>query len=193
MKIIVGLGNPGTKYETTRHNIGFLCVDYLADQWKLQGPLSKHQAEYWQGTVEGEQILVIKPQTFMNLSGRAVAPFFQFYKCTPQDLIVIHDELDFDPLQIRFKKGGSAGGHNGLKSIDECLGAENKDYYRIRLGIGHPRRLDLRMDVSDFVLGKIPDQEWNDLEGLFKKAELGIKLVLKGKMNEAMSKLHGSR
>ena len=190
MKLIIGLGNPGPKYETTRHNIGFLCVDYLVDQWKLQGPLKKHEAEYWQGTVDGEQVMLIKPQTFMNLSGRAVAPFFQFYKCDSSDVVVIHDELDFEPGEIRFKVGGSAGGHNGLKSIDECLGADQNAYYRVRLGIGHPRNVNLKMDVSDYVLGKIPDSDWAELEDLFKKAEAGIRLIFKGKVNEAMAKFH---
>ena len=180
MKLIVGLGNPGPKYETTRHNIGFLCIDYLVDQWRASGPVIKNQAECWQTTLDGEQILLIKPQTFMNLSGRSVAPFFSFYKCEPKDLIVIHDELDFDPLEIRFKTGGSHGGHNGLRSIDECLGGISTGYQRVRLGIGHPRNFNLRMDVADYVLGKIPNPEWDELETLFKKAEGGIRLILQG-------------
>jgi PTH1 family peptidyl-tRNA hydrolase len=191
MKLIVGLGNPGPKYETTRHNIGFLCVDYLVEEWRAQGPVIKNQAEVFQATIDGEQVMLIKPQTFMNLSGRSVAPFFTFYKCAPQDLIVIHDELDFDPLEIRFKTGGSAGGHNGLKSIDDSLGAMNRDYHRVRLGIGHPRNLNLKMDVSDYVLGKIPDSEWDGLEALFKKAEAGIHLIFMCKIIEAMNKFHG--
>ena len=116
MKLIVGLGNPGLKYETTRHNIGFLCVDYLVDEWRAQGPTIKNQAEVFQATIDGEQILLIKPQTFMNLSGRSVAPFVQFYKLEAKDVIVIHDELDFDPLEIRFKTGGSPLRRAGLPS-----------------------------------------------------------------------------
>jgi PTH1 family peptidyl-tRNA hydrolase len=191
MKIIVGLGNPGPKYETTRHNIGFLCVDYLVDQWRAQGPVIKHQAEIYQTTVEGEQVILMKPQTFMNLSGRSVGPLYQFYKCEPKDVIVIHDELDIDPLEIRFKTGGSPGGHNGLKSMDECLGSLNTGYNRVRLGIGHPRNFNLKMDVADYVLGKIPESDWEELEPLFQKAEGGIRLILKGKINEAMNKFHG--
>ena len=131
MKLIVGLGNPGPKYEQTRHNVGFLCIDYLADQWRAQGPLVKNQAEYWQCTIEGEQVLLIKPQTFMNLSGRAVAPFYQFYKCTPSDVI-----------------------------------------------------------VSDWVLGKIPNSDWDGLPDLFDKAEQGIRLVLKDDLKKAMALFH---
>jgi PTH1 family peptidyl-tRNA hydrolase len=191
MKLIVGLGNPGPKYEVTRHNIGFLAIDYLVDQWKAQGPVVKNQAVYWQATVDGEQVLLVKPQTFMNLSGRSVSPFYQFYKCEPKDLIVLHDELDIDPLEIRFKVGGSHGGHNGLRSIDECLGAMDTGYTRVRLGIGHPRNFNARMDVADYVLGKIPDPEWEELVPLFEKVDGGIRLILRGKLQEAMNKFHG--
>jgi PTH1 family peptidyl-tRNA hydrolase len=180
MKLIVGLGNPGPKYEVTRHNIGFLAIDYLVDQWKAQGPVVKNQAVYWQATVDGEQVLLVKPQTF-----------YQFYKCEPKDLIVLHDELDIDPLEIRFKVGGSHGGHNGLRSIDECLGAMDTGYTRVRLGIGHPRNFNARMDVADYVLGKIPDPEWEELVPLFEKVDGGIRLILRGKLQEAMNKFHG--
>ena len=191
MKLIVGLGNPGTQYETTRHNIGFMCVDYLISEWGARGPTIKNQAQVFQAEFEGEPVLLIKPQTFMNLSGRSVSPFYSFYKCAPSDVIVIHDELDVLPGEIRFKTGGSAGGHNGLKSIDECLGAGSQNYHRVRLGIGHPRNFNLRMDVADYVLGRIPDSEWDGLPDLFKKADGGIRLILKGKIGEAMNKFHG--
>jgi PTH1 family peptidyl-tRNA hydrolase len=190
MKLIVGLGNPGPKYETTRHNIGFLCIDYLVEAYKASGPVIKNQAEVWTTKIDGEPALLIKPLTYMNLSGRAVAPFFQFYKCESSDVIVIHDELDFPPNDVRFKTGGSAGGHNGLKSMDECLGSDHTNYYRVRLGIGHPRNFNLKMDVSDYVLGKIPDQEWAELEDVFKKVDGGVRLILKGKILEAMTKYH---
>jgi len=181
MKLIVGLGNPGPEYETTRHNIGFLCLDYLVDEFKAQGPLIKNHAEVYQAKYDGEPLLFIKPLTFMNLSGRSVSPFFQFYKCKPEDVIVIHDELDIEPLEIRFKTGGSHGGHNGLRSIDDSLGVLNTGYHRVRLGIGHPRNIHAKMDVADYVLGKIPNQEWNELGPL----------ILRGKINEAMNKFHG--
>jgi PTH1 family peptidyl-tRNA hydrolase len=190
MKLIVGLGNPGPKYETTRHNIGFLCIDYLVEEYKASGPVIKNQAEVWSAKIDGEPVLFIKPQTYMNLSGRAVAPFFQFYKCEPSEVIVIHDELDFAPNDVRFKTGGSAGGHNGLKSMDECLGADHTNYHRVRLGIGHPRNFNLQMDVSDWVLGKIPDSDWAELSDVFKKVDGGIRLILKGKILEAMSRFH---
>jgi PTH1 family peptidyl-tRNA hydrolase len=193
MKLIVGLGNPGPQYETTRHNIGFLCLDYLIDQWSAKGPMIKNQAEVWQATVQGEPCLLMKPQTFMNLSGRSVGPFYQFYKCDPKDLIVIHDELDIEPNDIRFKLGGSHGGHNGLKSIDESVGALATGYYRIRLGIGHPRPQNLKIDVADYVLGRIPKNDFADLELLFQTAQSGIELILQEKMNEAMNRYHGKK
>ena len=191
MKLIVGLGNPGPQYETTRHNIGFICLDYLASEWGASGPTIKNQAQVFQTKIEGEPVLLIKPQTFMNLSGRSVSPFFQFFKCSPEDLLVIYDEVDIDPLEIRFKRGGSSGGHNGIKSIDESLGSVNTEYHRIRLGVGHPRIFNPKINLADYVLGKIPDREWDQLEPLFQKAEAGIRLILQGKVNEAMNRYHG--
>jgi PTH1 family peptidyl-tRNA hydrolase len=191
MKLVVGLGNPGPKYETTRHNIGFLCADYLVDCWKAVGPDTKHQARVWKATVAGEQVMLIQPQTFMNLSGRSVASFYQFYKCRPEDVIVIYDELDLAPNDLRFKTGGGSGGHNGIKSIDECLGAGQLNYHRVRLGIGHPRNYNSNIDVADWVLGKIQDPQWGQLEDLFKVAASGIELILQGKMKEAMNQYHG--
>jgi peptidyl-tRNA hydrolase, PTH1 family len=191
MKLIVGLGNPGPKYETTRHNIGFLCVDYLAASFKATGPEIKNQAEVWKANVQGEPVLLIKPQTFMNLSGRSLAPFYQFYKCKPDDVVVIHDEVDIVPLEIRFKTGGGSGGHNGLKSIDECLGSGQLNYHRVRLGVGHPRAIHPDIDVADWVLGKIPKAEWDQLMPMFEKVKKGIELIFEGKMLEAMNRFHG--
>ncbi len=190
MKLIVGLGNPGPRYEQTRHNIGFLCLDYLADVWGAGPEKNQHQAIVQAAKVGSEPVLLIKPQTFMNLSGRSVAPFFQFYKCKADDVIVLHDELDIDPNAIRFKTGGGNGGHNGLKSIDECLGALDRNYHRVRLGIGHPRNLAPKMDVSDWVLGRIPDSDWSELPDLFSKAKTAIELIFEGKMLEAMNRFH---
>lgn len=191
MKLVVGLGNPGTKYETTRHNIGFLCVDWLVHAWKATGPEVKNQARVWKAQVAGELVLLLQPQTYMNLSGRAVAPFYQFYKCNPEDLIVIYDEVDLAPNDLRFKTGGGSGGHNGIKSVDECLGAGQLNYHRVRLGVGHPRNFNPHIDVADWVLGKIPDPEWNQLEELFKLTQAGVELILQGKMKEAMNQIHG--
>jgi PTH1 family peptidyl-tRNA hydrolase len=187
MKLIVGLGNPGVKYEQTRHNIGFLAVDRLIDDWNASGPVTRNQGEVWTASVAGERVLLIKPSTFMNLSGRCVGPLFHFHKCTPGDLIVLHDDLDLDPLQIRLKTGGGTGGHNGLKSIDEALGPGMNGYHRIRLGIGHPSRLGLRIPPVDYVLQAFPDSEWNEFDSLFGQVREAVELALRGEMTRAMN------
>src|SRR3989338_9628850 len=124
MKIVAGLGNPGPRYETTRHNVGFLAADRLIDRWNAKGPAAKHEAEIFEAGVGGEKVLIVKPQTFMNLSGRSLAPLVRFYKCDPTDLLVIYDDLDLEPLALRLRTGGGTGGHNGLRSIHEHLGEE---------------------------------------------------------------------
>ena len=187
MKLIVGLGNPGVKYEQTRHNIGFLAVDRLIDDWRATGPVAKNQGEVWQATVQGEKVLLVKPTTFMNLSGRCVGPLFHFHKCAATDLIVLHDDLDLDPLQIRLKTGGGTGGHNGLKSIDEALGAGMNGYHRVRLGIGHPSRLGLRIPPVDYVLQAFPDSEWNEFETLFGQVRDAVELLIRGDAIRAMN------
>lgn len=192
MKLIVGLGNPGPKYETTRHNVGFLAVDRLIDEWKATGPLEKNQGEVWQAQVAGEKILLVKPQTFMNLSGRCVAPLAAFYKCEPQDLIVVHDDLDLESMVLRVKTGGGTGGHNGLKSIDECLGGANNGYHRMRIGIGHPARLGLRIGVADYVLQPLNDDECVELDRLLDKLVRAAELLVRGDARAAMTQYNRS-
>ncbi len=187
MKLVVGLGNPGPKYETTRHNVGFLAADRLVDRWKAQGPVNKNQAEVYQASIAGEQVLIIKPQTYMNLSGRSVAPLFTFYKCSVDDLIVIHDELDLKPMALRLKTGGGTGGHNGLKSIEECLGNGQNGYHRVRVGVGHPRELGLRMSPADYVLGQYTNDELEQLDPLLDRVANAIELVIAGNIKKAMT------
>jgi PTH1 family peptidyl-tRNA hydrolase len=190
MKIIAGLGNPGPKYETTRHNAGFLAVDRLVDRWRATGPMVKNQGEVFETSVGGEKVLLIKPLTYMNLSGRAVAPLFNFYKCTPADLIVIHDELDLDPMVFRLKTGGSAGGHNGLKSIDESLGSGQNGYHRVRIGIGHPSKLQLRIATVDWVLQHYSQNELNQLDPVLDDVADAVELIVKGQITQAMNKFN---
>ncbi len=200
MKLVVGLGNPGLKYETTRHNVGFLAIDRLIERWKAQGPQVKNQGEIYQATVQGEKVLLVKPQTFMNRSGICVAPIFQFYQCAASDLIVIHDELDLNPLVLRLKTGGGAGGHNGLKSIDESLGKNLNGYHRVRIGIGHPARLPAdagglgrdcsRMSPADYVLMPFSDQELSELDPLLDEAAGAIEEIIQGKVQAAMTRVH---
>lgn len=135
MFLIVGLGNPGAEYAETRHNVGFAAVDVL---WKKYGFLpfkSKFDGLIAEGKIAGEKVFLLKPQTYMNLSGNSVVKAANFYKILPQNIVVIHDDMDLQPGQIKVKTGGGAGGHNGLKSIDAAITPE---YHRIRIGVGHP-------------------------------------------------------
>ena len=138
MKLVAGLGNPGQKYETTRHNAGFLALDHLIEEWSATGPEDISEGLSWRASLCGEKVLLFKPLTFMNHSGRCVAPLLKFYKLGPGDLIVLHDDLDIKSGCMRLKTGGGTGGHNGLKSIDTHLGAELLNYNRVRIGIGRP-------------------------------------------------------
>lgn len=135
MFLIVGLGNPGADYVATRHNMGFMAVDALAEAYGFSAFKSKFDGLIADGAIDGERCLLLKPQTFMNLSGNSVIKAASFYKIPPEQVIVIHDDMDLRPDQIKAKQGGGAGGHNGLKSIDAHIGA---NYHRIRLGVGHP-------------------------------------------------------
>ena len=190
MKLVVGLGNPGPKYETTRHNVGFLAIDRLIDRWKATGPVLKNKSEIYQTTVRGEQVLLIKPQTFMNLSGQSVAPIFSFYKCVADDVVVIHDDLDLKPISFRLKTGGGTGGHNGLKSLDECLGAANNGYHRLRMGIGHPAALSLRIAPVDYVLQNFTDDELTRLDPLLDQVGQAVELIVSGQMKKAMNEFN---
>ena len=150
MWLVVGLGNPGSDYAQTRHNIGFMAVDALAGHARFT---SKFHSETASLSIEGEKVILLKPQTFMNLSGKAVQAAMAFYKIAPEQVIVLHDELDLPLGKIRIKQGGGANGHNGLKDIDQMIGP---DYWRIRLGIGHPGTAE---QVHGHVLSKFTAEE----------------------------------
>ena len=191
MKIIVGLGNPGAKYETTRHNVGFLALDRLVDRLHASGPITKYDGLIYQA----DKVLLVKPKTFMNLSGRCVAPLFQFYQCRPEDLIVIHDELDLPSMAIRLKTGGGTGGHNGLKSVDESLGKDNTRYHRIRIGIGHPARLTppSSRPPGDYVLDPFSDEELKALDSVLDDVADAAQEILNGNIQAAMTKYHRAK
>ena len=156
MLVIAGLGNPGGKYAGHRHNIGFMAADEIVRRHSFGPWKTKHKAEISDGTIDGEKVLVVKPQTFMNESGQSIGEILRFYKVEPSDLVIIYDELDLNPGKLRIKTGGGHGGHNGIKSIDAHCG---KAYRRMRLGIGHPGHKDR---VTGHVLGDFAkaDQEW---------------------------------
>jgi PTH1 family peptidyl-tRNA hydrolase len=145
MILLVGLGNPGSEYKFTRHNIGFLALDEIQESYTFSSWKSKFKGLVSEGTIGGHTVLLLKPQTYMNLSGQSVSEAMQFYKIPLENVVVIHDDLDLAPKTLRMKQGGSAGGHNGLKDIDQRLG---NNYWRIRLGIGHPRTLSLQNNIS---------------------------------------------
>ena len=186
MKLIVGLGNPGLQYETTRHNAGFLAIDRLIDVHQARGPTSESQGVIFHATIAGEKAILIKPQTFMNNSGKCVAPIFRFYKCQPEDLIVIHDDLDLPPLAVRVKTGGGAGGHNGLKSIDEHLGSGSTGYHRIRIGIGRPTP-GSPVSPVDWVLMPFEDPELAGLDRALDDVVKITHLLLEGNATKAMT------
>ncbi len=155
IKLFVGLGNPGTEYEATRHNVGFWWVDALARELKLSLVADRsYHGLVARGNVNGQTVWLLEPQTYMHLSGKSVATLARFFKIAPQDILVVHDELDVPPGQSKLKFGGGHGGHNGLRDIHAQLGTG--DYWRLRLGIGHPGD---KNQVADWVLKKpAPDQ-----------------------------------
>jgi peptidyl-tRNA hydrolase, PTH1 family len=189
IRMIVGLGNPGVEYEATRHNAGFWWVDAAARQ--LKAALVPDRA--YHGLVarvnrpaeQGGPLWLLEPMTYMNLSGKSVAPLARFFKIAPSEILVVHDELDLPPGQMKLKQGGSAAGHNGLKDIHAQLGAA--DYWRLRLGIGHP---GVRAEVVNYVLRKPPADERDAIERNIDESLKVLDLMLAGEMERAMMKLH---
>lgn len=183
MWLFVGLGNPGQKYAHNRHNIGFMAVDEIVRRHNFAGWSKKFQGEIAQGDLNGQKVLALKPQTFMNLSGASVQAAMAFYKIAPQNIVVFYDELDLPPGKSRAKKGGGSGGHNGIKSIDQNIG---QDYWRVRLGIGHPGRPEM---VSSYVLGDFAkaDAEW--LERLMDECAREAPLIVDGKIDLMMTRV----
>ena len=188
IRLIVGLGNPGREYETTRHNAGFQWVDEFA---RLQKLSVKSEAKFHgltaRGQLHGHEMLLLKPQTFMNVSGRAVGALMQFYKVAPAEMLVVHDELDLPPGVARLKLGGGHGGHNGLKDIIAHLGT--RDFWRLRIGIGHPGD---RAEVANYVLNAPRKEEQALIESALQRAQDVAPLIIEGKLEAAMLKLHSN-
>ncbi|MFC2506884.1 MAG: aminoacyl-tRNA hydrolase [Kingella sp. (in: b-proteobacteria)] len=182
IKMIVGLGNIGAEYEHTRHNAGFWFVDELA--WQMKA-VFKNEKKFFGDVARVDNLWLLKPDTYMNLSGKSVSALAQFYKIQPEEILVIHDELDIPCGQIRFKLGGGNGGHNGLKDIQAKLGTPN--FYRLRLGIGHPGDRNL---VVGFVLNKPPAAERQLIDDAIAKSLRAIPDILAGKKDEAVRFLH---
>lgn len=187
--IVVGLGNPGPRYENTRHNAGYHVVDRLAEAWaappfkaKFQGLLSQVDRSQ---VGESVRVVLLKPTTFMNLSGQSVQGAAAFYKASPRDVVVVHDELDLPLGRLALKVGGGSAGHNGLKSVTQCLGSP--DYCRLRLGIGRPGP-DFRGDIADFVLEGVPPSEKPAYESMLEKATEALELLLGQGIDAAMNR-----
>lgn len=183
MYMIAGLGNPKKQYEHTRHNMGFDCIDILADRLGIRMKQSRFGALVGKGTIGGEQVLLVKPLTFMNLSGAAVGPLAKYYKIdTKKELIVIYDDSDMDVGRIRIRKKGSAGSHNGMKSVVQHLGHE--EFLRIRVGIG--RRPEY-MDMVDYVLGRFSSEERKTIDEALGRAAEAAEDVVRNGADHAMN------
>jgi PTH1 family peptidyl-tRNA hydrolase len=188
--IVAGLGNPGDQYRSTRHNVGFFIVDELARRWHSATFLEKWQAQYVSLSVDEQKVHLIKPVTFMNRSGKAVVYFYRFYKVNPDQLLVVHDDIDMAPGRIKLVKGGGAGGHNGIKSLVETLGT--KEFYRLKIGIGRPGNGVVHADfpVDKYVLGNITEEDFNILQSRYDSIEDGIRTFLQGNPARAMNLLN---
>ena len=182
--LIVGLGNPGCEYEGTRHNVGFLAIDEIASHAGATVSRLRFRALTGEGMLGGKRVLLMKPQTYMNLSGEAVAEATSFYKIPPENIIVLCDDISFAPGRVRIRRKGSAGGHNGLKSIIACLSSDA--FVRFKLGVGE--RKDKTSDLAAFVLGKFPAEERKAVDDLIKTLPDALALWLSGKEEEALNR-----
>ncbi len=188
IKLIVGLGNPGREYEATRHNAGFWWVDELVRAHNVSFKAdSKFHGLVARATLHGHEVHLLKPQTFMNVSGRSVGAVAQFYKIVPEQILVVHDELDLPPGSAKLKLGGGHGGHNGLKDIIAHLGT--KDFWRLRVGVGHPGE---RTEVVNYVLNAPRKEEQVLIDEAMQRAQDVAPLIIEGKMEAAMLKLHSN-
>lgn len=181
--LLIGLGNPGSAYAGSRHNVGFMAIDALREKYATRAEMKKFAGLVSEGVIDGKKTLFFKPQTYMNLSGEAVVQLVQFFKIPLENIIVFHDELDLPLAKVRVKTGGGAGGHNGLKSLDAHLG---KDYKRVRIGIGHPGDKDL---VSDYVLHDFGKEEMKSVDALAAGISNHIGLLLQGDDAGFMNKI----
>lgn len=183
MQIIIGLGNPSGKYSGTRHNTGFEVIDCLAKDSGIEINRVKHRAHIGEGFIAGNKVLLLKPQTYMNLSGESVCDVLRFYKLTPEDIIVIYDDASLDAGQIRIRKSGSAGGHNGIKNIIERL--DTDVFLRVKVGIGEKPD---GWDLSDYVLSKFKKDEEEAISDSIQRAAAAVELIISQDVTAAMNK-----
>ena len=184
--VIAGLGNPGAKYEHTRHNIGFDTIDALSEKYRIPLKQNKFKGLYGKGKIEGKDVILVKPQTFMNASGDCIAPLLHFYKVDPNThFFVIFDDISLEPGNIRVKAKGSAGGHNGIKSLIAKLSTEG--FARIKVGVGEKPQ---GWDLADHVLGRFSKEDRIKIEEAIEKAETAAELILDGQIAEAMNRFN---
>lgn len=188
MKLIVGLGNPGSRYEKTRHNAGFMAIDEIQERTTFGSfkMFDKFKAEIADGQIENEKVILAKPQTFMNLSGQSVSAIMNFYKIPIEDLIVIFDDADMPYGSMRIRPEGSGGGHKGMKSIIELLGTQG--FVRIRLGIQPP--ISFKGVLEDYVLGKLTDSEKKNLKSVINQVPHAVGMILEGDVEKAMNEFN---
>lgn len=191
IRLIIGLGNPGPEYQLTRHNAGFWLADQFAEQLHARFTLEKNfSAWVAKGRFNGEAVIIAKPTTFMNRSGLAAGALARFYKLESHQVLVLHDELDLMPGQVKIKFGGGHAGHNGLRDIHRVYGSPN--YWRLRLGIGHPRTLGLAQQVAAFVLNAPRKQELDDIHDMLTRCDRALPDLLSGDMEAVARELHAS-
>ena len=184
MFLIVGLGNPGIQYENTRHNIGFKVIDNIAKEYNIEINRQKFKGVYGEGFINGEKVILIKPTTYMNLSGESIREVVDFYKLTCEDIVVIYDDISLDVGRLRIREKGSAGGHNGIKSIIAHLGTDV--FPRIKVGVGQPN-----VDLVNYVLGKFTDEEMEVLSESIDASTKAVSEIIKDDVNTAMNKFNG--
>jgi peptidyl-tRNA hydrolase, PTH1 family len=184
MRLLVGLGNPGSRYARNRHNIGFMAVEAVARRHGFAGFRARFKGELAEGSIRGQRVLLLKPQTYMNASGESVGEAARFFKILHSDILVIHDEIDLRPGKLRVKYGGGSAGHNGLRSIDALVGS---DYWRVRIGVGHPGVKEL---VQPYVLQNFPGEELTGwVEPLLGAVAGTVPLLLSGMPDAFMSEV----
>lgn len=189
MFLIVGLGNPDKRYEKTRHNVGFDAVDVLAEKYGIRFTDKKHKALCGTGVISGTKVLLAKPQTYMNLSGESVAEILQYYKLDPEsEMLVIFDDISLDPGNIRIRKKGSAGGHNGIKNIIACTGTQN--FMRIKIGVGQKPQ---GWDLADFVLSRFDSGDRQLVESAMEDAAAAAVLMMQGQADAAMNQFNAKK
>ncbi len=185
MYLIIGLGNPEDNYSRTRHNMGFDVINKIAEKFDIQVNKQKFKALYGTGMINGEKVILVKPQTYMNLSGESVQEFVNFYKVENKDILVIYDDIDTIPGKIRIRKSGGPGTHNGMRSVVSSLGSE--DFMRIRVGIGCP---EFKGELINYVIGYIPDEQYEILKKGVELASESVEEILKNGIDIAMNKFN---